>query len=351
MVKVKDKWFRVIAITGIWLVAVYSNRLYAQPLSWMLVYRILLIPVSVALTWEGNRFIILHFREKFSGRYELIKRISFVFISGMLFTWFMLACTAYARNLILHGPVKAFAEIGNGQLFNTLFSFPLFLQFALFFGIYEALYYYARLNHSEEERKRLEKEKLWAELEKLNQQVPPHFLFNTLNSLSSLITEDPVEADRFLNEMTKVYRYLLDNNRHELVTLQTEIKFIHSFYQLLKLRYNKGVELTCKIPSQYDHYQLPPLTLQLLVENAVKHNITSRDRPLQIEIEVTENGRLIIKNNLQRKGDKPFSHKIGLNNIAVKYQLMQQEEVIVKEELGYFMVSLPLIHPSANRRI
>ena len=94
---------------------------------------------------------------------------------------------------------------------------------------------------------------------------------------------------------------------------------------------------------------MPPLTLQLLIENAVKHNITSRDQPLRIEIGVTENGRLVIKNNLQRKADKPFSHKIGLNNIAVKYQLIQQEEIIVKEEHGYFIVSLPLIHPSANR--
>ena len=343
MVKVKDKWFRLIAITFIWLVAVYSNKLYSQSPSWTLVGRALLTLVSIALTWEGNRFIILHFREKFSGRYELIKRIAFVFIAGMLFTWFMLVFTAYAVNFILYGSITGFTG------FRTLLSFPLFLQFALFFGIYEALYYNARLKHSEEEKKQLEKEKLWAQLEKLNQQVPPHFLFNTLNSLSSLITEDPVEADRFLNEMSKVYRYLLDNNRHELVTLQTEIKFIHSFYQLLKLRYDKGIELTWEIPAQYENYQLPPLTLQLLIENAVKHNITSRDQPLRIEIVVSENGRLVIKNNLQRKADKPFSHKIGLNNIAVKYQLMQQEEIIVKEEHGYFMVSLPLIHPSANR--
>jgi LytS/YehU family sensor histidine kinase len=247
---------------------------------------------------------------------------------------------------MLYGLTVAFAEIRDGQMFLGLLSFPLFLQFALFFGIYEALYYYARLKHTEEEKKQLEKEKLWTELVNLNQQVPPHFLFNTLNSLSSLITEDPVEADRYLNEMTKVYRYLLDNNRHELVTLETEIKFIHSFYQLLKLRYDKGVELSCQIPAQYNHHQLPPLTLQLLVENAVKHNITSRDKPLQIEISIAGNERLMIKNNLQRKANKPISHKIGLNNIAAKYQLMQQEEVIVKEEGGYFMVSLPLIPAS-----
>jgi two-component system LytT family sensor kinase len=132
-----------------------------------------------------------------------------------------------------------------------------------------------------------------------------------------------VEADRFLNEMTKVYRYLLDNNRHELVTVQREITFIHSFYHLLKLRYDKGVELTIQIPAPYNDFQLPPLTLQLLVENAIKHNITSKSQPLRIEIGVTEQGRLFVKNNLQKKAHKPVSHQIGLNNIAVKYQLMQ----------------------------
>ena len=151
--------------------------------------------------------------------------------------------------------------------------------------------------------------------------------------------------------MTKVYRYLLDNNKNELVTLQTEIKFIHSFYQLLKLRYDKGVELTCQVQPEFDNYLLPPLTLQLLLENAVKHNITSKNQPLHIIIMTTENRRLVIKNNLQRKKDKPVSHRIGLENIALKYQLLQQEEIIVKEEEGYFIVSIPLIHPTANKPV
>jgi two-component system, LytTR family, sensor kinase len=348
MVKVKDKWFRSIAIFCIWLVAVYSNKLYLQPLSWTVAGRALLILTSITLVWHGNRFIILYFRRKLPGHNELPKRIAFTYVTGILFTWLVLICTAYVRNLILYGPVTAFNQLGYAQIFRSLFSFSLFLQFTLFFGIYEALYYYARFSHSEKEKNKLEKEKLWAQLENLNQQVPPHFLFNTLNSLSSLITENPQEADRFLNEMTKVYRYLLDNNKYELVTLQAEIKFINSFYQLLKLRYGKGIELTCQIPPHYDNYQLPPLTLQLLVENAVKHNITSRSQPLQIEITVTGDERLIIKNNLQRKANKPVSHQIGLKNIALKYELMQQGEIIVKEEQGYFIVSLPLFHLAAN---
>ena len=341
----------MIAITAISLIAVYSNKLYQQPFSWTLVQRLLLIIVSITLTWQGNRWIILYFRKKLSGSQELIKRIAFTFLTGILFTWLILVCTTVARYAILYGAATAREEISNGQLFINLFTNAAsksVLVFALFFGIYEALYYHARLNQSEEEKKQLEKEKLWSQLEKLNQQVNPHFLFNTLNSLSSLITEDPQEAEKFLNEMSKVYRYLLDNNRHELVTLETELKFIHSFYQLLKLRYGKGIELAWPATTAYNNYLLPPLTLQLLVENAVKHNTTSRDKPLQIEILITADAQLTVKNNLQKRASKPLSHKIGLSNIAAKYQIMQQGAITVKEEDGCFMVSLPLIAPQSQ---
>ena len=151
--------------------------------------------------------------------------------------------------------------------------------------------------------------------------------------------------------MSKVYRYLLVNNEHELVTVQTELKFIHSFYQLLKLRYNQSVDLSIQTHSKYNEFLLPPLTLQLLVENAVKHNVTSKEQPLQISILVTDEARLIVKNNLQKKATKPVSHKIGLSNISEKYRLMQQDEVIIKEEQYQFIVSLPLIHPSLDRKV
>lgn len=350
MVKVKDRWFRLIGITLNFLFAVYTNKLYAGPWGWTLGWRLLLILGSITLTWEGNRWLILHFREKFSGRYAMLRRMVFVFIAGILFTWLVLVCTAIARYLILYGAQTTREAVSSGTLFAGVFANAAFmsvLMFSLFFGIYEALYFYTRLKQSEAEKKQLEKEKLWSQLEKLNQQVNPHFLFNTLNSLSSLITEDPLEAERFLNEMSKVYRYLLDNNKSELVTLQTELKFIQSFYQLLQLRYGKGIALTWPVATPYDNHLLPPLTLQLLVENAVKHNTTSKENPLKIEILVTEDAKLIVKNNLQKKTTKPLSHKIGLSNIAARYQLMEQDAIIVKEADGCFIVTLPLIAPAA----
>jgi len=336
------------------LLSIYANKLYTLPLTVTSVARVLLALISISLTWEGNRFIILYFRGKFTGQYEMPKRISVVFATGILYTLLILTCTAFIRYFILYGADTAIEQMRNGDLLRNLLTNSFYnslIAFCLFFVVYEALYFYGRFKQSEEEKMQLEKEKLWSQLGKLNQEVNPHFLFNTLNSLSSLITEDPAEADRFLNEMSKVYRYLLDNNRHELVTLQTELKFIQSFYQLLKLRFNKGIELSLQTNPKYEDYLLPPLSLQLLVENAVKHNTTSKDQPLQIFIEVTDMGRLTVKNNLQRKKEKPVSHKIGLSNISEKYRLMQQDEVVIKEESGYFLVSLPLIHPSVNKSV
>ena len=117
----------------------------------------------------------------------------------------------------------------------------------------------------------------------------------------------------------------------------------------MKLRFNNGIELSLQTNPKYEEYLLPPLSLQLLVENAVKHNITSKQQPLHIFIEVSDAGKLIIKNTLQPKRDKPVSHKIGLSNISEKYRLMQQDEVVVSEESGYFIVSLPLIHPKVDK--
>lgn len=349
MVKVNDKALRLIGITLIVLIAVYSNKLYTQPLSWELFLRLLLTIGSLVLTWEGNRWIILRFRDTFTGKQGWLKRIAFVVVTGLVYTWLVMIATALGRYVLLYGADTAWHEISSGNLIRNYFPNKLYLSvlyFALFFGIYEALYYYARLKKTEAENKQLEKERLWAQLENLKQQVNPHFLFNTLNSLSELVTEDPQDAEHFLNELSKVYRYLLDNNKHELVTLQTELKFIQSYCQLLKLRFGKGFEVALPAGESFEEYLIPPLTLQLLVENAVKHNTTAKDKPLRVEIFFGEDKRLIVKNNIQRKKTRPLSHKIGLNNISARYQLLERGEVVVQETDHYFVVSLPLISVS-----
>jgi len=194
-----------------------------------------------------------------------------------------------------------------------------------------------------DEAEQLKKENLRTQLEGLKGQVNPHFLFNSLNSLSSLISEDPDKAERFLDEMSKVYRYLLRTNEDGLTSLEAEMQFINSYFHMLKTRFSDGLEMETRISDQYLDYQLPPLTLQMLVENAVKHNMIMKNSPLKILIMTTNSGKLVVSNNLQRKDRKVSSNKVGLTNIVNKYRLMKQEEIAVRDDGKEFAVVVPLI--------
>ena len=194
-----------------------------------------------------------------------------------------------------------------------------------------------------DEADQLKKENLQSQLEGLKGQVNPHFLFNSLNSLSSLIGDDPDKAEKFLDEMSKVYRYLLRTNEDGLTTLDAEMQFIYSYFHLLKTRYGDGLDLETIIDERYYGYQIPPLTLQMLVENAVKHNMILKDSPLKILIMTTNSGRLVVSNNLQRKDRMVSSNKVGLTNIVNKYRLMKQEEITVRDDGKEFAVVVPLI--------
>ncbi|MEO5892625.1 MAG: histidine kinase [Ferruginibacter sp.] len=209
----------------------------------------------------------------------------------------------------------------------------------------EGASFYEKWRVMVDEAENLKKENLQSQLEGLKGQVNPHFLFNSLNSLSSLIADEPEKAEKFLDEMSKVYRYLLRNNEEGLATLDKEMQFIQSYFHMLKTRYGEGLDMEIRINDQYLNYLVPPLTLQMLVENAVKHNMILKDSPLQILIMTTNSGKLVVSNNLQRKGRNVNSNKVGLSNIAKKYELMREEEIAVQDDGKEFSVAIPLIQP------
>jgi sensor histidine kinase YesM len=193
------------------------------------------------------------------------------------------------------------------------------------------------------EAENLKKENLQSQLEALKNQVNPHFLFNSLNSLSALIAEEPGKAETFLDDMSKVYRYMLRNNEEGLTSLDSEILFIQSYFHMLKTRYGEGLEMEIKIDEQFLKHQLPPLTLQMLVENAVKHNMILKESPLHILIMTTNTGKLVVNNNIQLKTSNVQSNKVGLFNIVNKYRLLNQEDIMVNDAGTEFSVVLPLI--------
>ncbi|RPD43021.1 hypothetical protein EG028_01650 [Chitinophaga barathri] len=209
-------------------------------------------------------------------------------------------------------------------------------------AVYETEISFGRIKASQLEAEQLKKAQLQTQFDSLKEQVNPHFLFNSLNSLLSLIAIDPNKAEEFVEEMSSVYRYLLRSNEEQLTTLQKELEFIESYNLLLKTRFSSGFQPVIRVEEKMKEYLLPPMTLQLLVENAVKHNIVDPDTPLTVQI-YTQDEKLVVINNLQKKNKAVVSNKIGLSNIIQKYNLLKCAGVEIKETVNEFSVVLPLI--------
>jgi two-component system, LytTR family, sensor kinase len=218
----------------------------------------------------------------------------------------------------------------------------------IFETLYEADYALTKYKESVMEKDTLEELSIKDELDSLKNQVNPHFLFNCFNTLSSLITVDKPGAEQFLNELSKVYRYLLRKNEDGVGTLESEIQFIESYFRLLQTRHGEAVKLNIEIDKRYNPYLLPSLTLQLLVENVVKHNVLSKNKPLVIDIFSTAGNKLVVNNNLQRRTVSAPSNGVGLDNIKTKYELLKQPGFRVMEDGKNFTVVLPLIWDNKN---
>jgi LytS/YehU family sensor histidine kinase len=201
----------------------------------------------------------------------------------------------------------------------------------------------------------LEREKLALQYEALKNQVNPHFLFNSLNTLSGLIGKDADRAQLFVKQLSDIYRYILEQKDRELVPLETEIKFVDNYISLMKIRFGENLKITKNIPSKKP-YRIIPLSVQMLVENAIKHNIISKDMPLSISIEVRDD-QLEVKNNFQRKSSIMHEEvgeweKHGLANLKSRYAYLSEGQFLVNgsfvepfpDELeGHFVVHVPLI--------
>jgi hypothetical protein len=188
----------------------------------------------------------------------------------------------------------------------------------------------------------LEKEKAYVQYDNLKNQLNPHFLFNALSSLNSLIFENPQLASDFLQQLSKVYRYVLENKEKNLVSVETEINFVNHYVQLLKTRFDGSLNVNFAVSEDAKEKKIVPVTLQVLLENAVKHNITSKTSPLNIEVQ-SENDFLLVKNNLQKKEIIETSNGQGLENLKNLYRYLSERGVEIREEKNVFTVKIPLI--------
>ncbi|MGB1241586.1 MAG: histidine kinase [Chitinophagales bacterium] len=186
------------------------------------------------------------------------------------------------------------------------------------------------------------KENLLSQYQMLKSQVNPHFLFNSLNALYALVDRDPKTAKQFIVKLSKVYRYALEYTDEMMIRLGDELRFIRDYIFLQKIRFNENLIFKNKIPKKSHNTYIPPSTLQLLVENAIKHNIVSQESPLTIELYVSE-GYLIVKNNFQLRKDDVVSTKIGQQNLIARYSYITSKKPIFEQKEGSYYAKVPLI--------
>lgn len=186
-----------------------------------------------------------------------------------------------------------------------------------------------------------------AQFETLKNQLDPHFLFNSLNVLSSLIDENPKQAQKFTASMSKIYRYVLEQKDKELVTVEDEMEFAKTYCELLKTRFENSVDFIFDVQKEDYRRYVVPLSLQLLLENCIKHNFATSSKPLVIKV-FSENDTLCIENNLQVREQMKESAGIGLANIVQRYSLLTKRNVFIEKSEDYFKVKLPILMEKPN---
>ena len=205
-----------------------------------------------------------------------------------------------------------------------------------------AIYFYKAYQENKVKEQKIIAGTASAQFESLKNQIDPHFLFNSLNVLSSLIEENPESAQKFTTSLSKVYRYVLEQKDKELVSVAEELKFAKTYMNLLKMRFENSI--TFEIPEGFDNEEakVVPLSLQLLLENCIKHNVVSEAKPLHVKISI-ENNQLVVTNNLQKKEVLSDRKGVGLQNIVNRYAILTKRTVLVEENEQEFKIFLPIL--------
>ena len=288
--------------------------------------------------WELTRLMVLIIQRRFPGLEGLQKRLIYLPIVLIILSHIGYTLRYIIQHFVNHNPSGWPSLLGYTEAMGVVIFYT-----TVTICIYEAGYLWQQGKQTMAEKEQLIRSEWQAKYDLLKSQINPHFLFNSMHSLASLVSENADQAEKFINEMCKVYRYLLRNNEQELVTLETELRFIYSYCHLLTTRYGSGFQLEVQVNKLYNNYLIPPLTLQLLIENAVKHNVVNKEYPLRVTIHIHDEENLIVANNIQKKKVLVQSHGVGLTNINAKFKLLNEQQISVEETDGRFVVSVPLI--------
>lgn len=232
--------------------------------------------------------------------------------------------------------------------FNLLYTLrDLFVGFVVLTGIFVIKV----LNERQSaliDNERLIRDNLERQYESLKNQMSPHFLFNSLNGLKTLIREDPENAGLYLDHLSQVLRHTLQSNQQQSICLSDELEVARSYIFLVKMRFEKNLVVEFDIKDKYNNHRLPPLAIQTLLENAIKHNEISKRNPLHIQISTSESDCIVVCNSLHEKITPESGTGIGLSNLSRQYQLLSGKEISISKNYNEFRVELPLLNPNSD---
>ena len=290
--------------------------------------------ILAIITIEGDRLIAIYLDQRIYWYQQPVKRLTVQVVMSVLWV-----------TIILGIPTLTYI-IYNRHL---EYDYLLFLILAVTFGaillisIHIGESFFFNWQHSLIQNERLKQEKIQRDYEVLQSQLNPHFLFNNLNVLIAQIRTDQDKAVLFVEHFAEIYRYVLQSKNRKQVSLEDELDFLESYIYLLRIRFGDNLKVNIDVDTCYLTWKIPPITLQILLENAVKHNIINDGKPLMITITSQDNDYLRISNNLQRKRGTQASTKLGLTSVRERYAYFTRMSVVIEEDNHTFTVSVPLL--------
>ena len=285
-----------------------------------------------------NGYIISYYLQKHRKNFFKAKNLTQSILSSLGATIGAIVIIRLFIHSILEGkPIREFLASEKPEYYMVAL-----LITVVMLTIYYTFYYYKSTRDSQVKEQKKIAGSAAASFDALKNQLDPHFLFNSLNVLTSLIEENPKAATKFTTSLSKVYRYVLEQKNKDLVTLQEELEFAQLYMSLLKMRFEDSIEYNTPQQLENPEAKVVPLSLQLLLENAVKHNMVTPSKRLIITI-YEQDGALVVKNNIQPKQVVKKSSGVGLQNIRQRYQLLTDRPVLISELNNEFVVALPLL--------
>lgn len=318
----------------------FGRRYFTEPSVFFLSGFIVLVVMTI--TWFVFVWIAVTVRNRLPDNRDILKRlvITIALISTIQVLVMFLFFQGY-HQLNLFGyelnKTRFYWALGTAVLLNILITM-----------LHEGLERFEKWKFTITETEKLKTAYAQSQLLCLKSQVNPHFLFNSLNSLSSLISEDSEKAERFLNELTKVYRYLLRTHDERLVTLETELQFLRSYYYLLKARYGECVDLEIEIEEALYSKYVSPLLMQTIFEYSFNNNKLVKECPLRFRVSTDAKGRLQVTNNLLAKQTAVSVSTDGIRSLVDKYKLLCADHVEINNSDSVFTASIPLIEGNSN---